>query len=1150
VGHGALAAEKPWSYDAGVLRRETRPADPEPAERMAAAAEVRVCVLGACAVWVNGEAMQLRPRERGVVAALVLHGRGHLDADRLAELVWTDPPPTARKSLQNHIVRIRQRVGLELIETTAQGYRLAPWVSTDVGGLASAQGQALGVLGAAERARRLEAILESWRGEAYVELPLSDPVDAARAELHEVRAQIEEELAAATLEGGDLQRGVALLKRLVVDEPFRERRWWLYMVGLYRADQRRDSLLAFSDAQAALAERVGLDAGHELRVLEARILNEDPRLDDLPLGAGGTALRGAFVGPAADQLEHRFVGRSEDLRQIDAVWSDVVASGGLRMVVVEADAGEGKTRLALEVARTIHERGGTIVWGRCSADAGLPYEPVVEALGRVVDADRGLLDRLGPQTEALAAILPEVRRHATIPLLSTGPGSDARSLLFRAVGAAFSDLTQAPLLWVVDDLQWAAGDTLALLDHTFRAVSERPVLVLVTTRQAVGPIAGALGRWQRWLRATTIRLRGLGVADVAELLGDRASPASESADAIGTEATAMALHARTGGNAFYVVSLLSAGELDGDGFFDPDQVPETLRSWIRRRRDELPASVAELLGLGAVVGIEVDIDAQLLADCSGAGMGDFIDGYERLLREGFFEEPAASVLRFPHALVRDAVYDSLSGFRRAWFHRRVADALEARGSESPVLLAYHFSRAGPASDAATYRHAMAATELALDQGAWASASEHGQLTRARAQAPGEQARALVGVGRAQRAQGLVVEARVSLQTAIDLAAAEGVARPFAEGVLALVGGGGGGRGVAVELDDVERIDLLRRALAGLDDADADLLVAVLSELAWSLLLTDRAGERVALAERAIEVARRTTGTSHLAAALNSRRLVRSGPTNLALRLADIDEILRLPETARPTEATLAALVARHEDLLTLGDRTGAREALSACVDLAEAYGHPFWSWVVTSWRALDAVIDGNLERAEALAFAALEWQPDFPRAQACLGVNLVDLRLYQGRAVEVVDLLEAAVRENPHIPTYRAVLTLCCWESGDIERATAEYRWFADENFTNIPDDTNRLLALGVLGSVAARLGTTEQRRALSELLSPWADQHVVLNCYDGGGAYWGPVAHILAVLSPVGTERDRLFEQAEVAAREFGAPLAVQRILEDRRTI
>ena len=66
--------------------------------------------------------------------------------------------------------------------------------------------------------------------------------------------------------------------------------------------------------------------------------------------------------------------------------------------------------------------------------------------------------------------------------------------------------------------------------------------------------------------------------------------------------------------------------------------------------------------------------------------------------------------------------------------------------------------------------------------------------------------------------------------------------------------------------------------------------------------------------------------------------------------------------------------------------------------------------------------------------------------------------------------------------------------------------------FANIPDDPNRMLSLAVLGDVAATLGDQDAvYRGLRELLLPHAGHQVVLNCYGGGGAHWGPVTRILA---------------------------------------
>ena len=95
--------------------------------------------------------------------------------------------------------------------------------------------------------------------------------------------------------------------------------------------------------------------------------------------------------------------------------------------------------------------------------------------------------------------------------------------------------------------------------------------------------------------------------------------------------------------------------------------------------------------------------------------------------------------------------------------------------------------------------------------------------------------------------------------------------------------------------------------------------------------------------------------------------------------------------------------------------------------------------------------------------------------------------------------------------------------------------------------DTNRLLTLSVLAHVAPHLGTEAELSALGELLSPWGRQQSLLNCFAGGGAYWGPVAHALAVLEAPGPTREAFLDEAERSAVSFGAPLAAERIARTR---
>ena len=92
----------------------------------------QVSVLGGCRISVNGSPVELRPQERALLSSLALFAPEAVPVDRLAELLWDEPPATARKAIQNHVLRIRQSVGADIIETSADGYRLGGSVSRDV----------------------------------------------------------------------------------------------------------------------------------------------------------------------------------------------------------------------------------------------------------------------------------------------------------------------------------------------------------------------------------------------------------------------------------------------------------------------------------------------------------------------------------------------------------------------------------------------------------------------------------------------------------------------------------------------------------------------------------------------------------------------------------------------------------------------------------------------------------------------------------------------------------------------------------------------------------------------------------------------------------------------------------------------------------
>ncbi|MCU1371578.1 MAG: hypothetical protein JWO77_2772 [Ilumatobacteraceae bacterium] len=841
----------------------------------------------------------------------------------------------------------------------------------------------------------------------------------------------------------------------------------------------------------------------------------------------------------ADPAQRLFLGRRSEMDQLTATWRATVDDARPHLAVIHGKSGIGKTRLADELGAVAGREGAEVRWARCFPGTGLPFEPLVSAVR--------------PATSG---------RPGSAEPAPTGPAL-ARADALRAIDVGMRQLASRLSVLIIDDLQWATDDVTAALEQTVSDL-HGSLLVVATSRNLPAPIHDVLARIQRSLPTTQVRLRGLEPVDLEPLFDHDGAQAAEQAGE---------LHRRTGGHPFFVTELALAPGRTGQPI-DPRSVPEAVRGWIGDRADALPKPIRSRLDLAAVIGEELTLST--LAACAHIDPDEALDQLELLVDDGFLvETDRIDVFAFPHLITRDAVYDRISPTRRARLHLAAAEALAAAGPAPGrhAEIAHHLVRSGPAHAVEAGRSLLLAGREALDSGAWALAETlYAEAAAVAPDDPATRAGALTGLARAAHLQRRRAEAEDLVDEVLALTRAHRLPLELAEAVLVLVGRAG--RGASQRLSDLEQADLLREALEGLaslnerdpiargraDDAATraervrrdTLTCHIEGELAQALALTAPVAERRAMVEHAVALAEGIDPPdTHLTArALLIARLGRLDPGQVRDRLTDLDQILAIAPSGRSVDATLAALTYRHEDLFMCGRRAEAERALDEAIELADRSEHPYWRWATAAWRGLGAVIDGDLDRAERLAFEAVALaEPGEPGAEACLGVNLVDIRLYQGRSGEVLDLLEGAADASPHIPCYRAVLALCAIEAGERTLAARAFDHFRATDFAAIPEDTNRLLALVVLADTAVQLGDAASAATLRELLLPSAGLQAVLNCYGGGGAYWGPVAHQLARLDALagrGDEAERWFAQAERSARDLGARAALARITAD----
>jgi predicted ATPase/DNA-binding SARP family transcriptional activator len=362
--------------------------------------------LGPIEVEVDGAVVELGgvvPRR--VVAALSAADGGPVSDDALAELVWAERRPVeVVQALRVVIHRIRQALGshASLLQRTKQGYVLAVSAEqTDHGRFVKLVDAGMAELesgNAGAAAKTLEAAMALWRGQPWAELGDALPIAAPRGRLIELRDVAVEELQAARLERGDTARAVAALSEAVTEAPYRERRWELLALGLYRSGRQAQALAELRRVRHLLTEELGIDPGQALRTLEQRMLNNDPSLlaGEPPHRAGPTrddahAQVRAFSAPST-----AFIGREDDLHALAKLLVEH------RMVTVVGPAGVGKTRLAIEYAaaqpdawlvRLADVHSGDAITATVAAAIGLTYvawDPML-AIVRAIGDRPGLL---------------------------------------------------------------------------------------------------------------------------------------------------------------------------------------------------------------------------------------------------------------------------------------------------------------------------------------------------------------------------------------------------------------------------------------------------------------------------------------------------------------------------------------------------------------------------------------------------------------------------------------------------------------------------------------------------------------------------------------------------------------------------------------
>lgn len=346
-----------------------------------------VCLLGPLLIRNGSASIPAGGRhQRRLLARLGMAAGRAVSVDELEAAVWgDDPPPTSRHTIAAHVSRLRH-LGLEIL-ASGDGYRLE--TQTDVG--------ALDRLAADAREYRdalpdrglttIHAALALWRGQPLVDLDHVPAAQLEAARLEELVEALREDALARELDAAPRDPElVARARGLVGEQPYRERRWELLMLALYRAGRQAEALDAYAECRRRLIDDLGIDPGPGLRRMQQAVLAQDLSLEPPIASAGARELRPRLPGTST-----RLIGRAREQQALADVW------GRARVVTLVGPPGAGKTRLAVEAARSLAGPVWYVALDQLASERSVAAAvlDVVAQSSLATDARLGMLAALG-----------------------------------------------------------------------------------------------------------------------------------------------------------------------------------------------------------------------------------------------------------------------------------------------------------------------------------------------------------------------------------------------------------------------------------------------------------------------------------------------------------------------------------------------------------------------------------------------------------------------------------------------------------------------------------------------------------------------------------------------------------------------------------
>jgi hypothetical protein len=801
------------------------------------------------------------------------------------------------------------------------------------------------------------------------------------------------------------------------------------------------------------------------------------------------------------------IGRSAETGVLDAAMKAAL-SGDRQAVFLGGEPGIGKTTLATSFALRKEAAGAVVLFGRCDEDLHVPYQPWSEALAHLVSGARDdlLAEHAGACGPVLVPVVPELGRRLAAGQTDTGDEIDDRHLLAGAIGDLVRRVaSDRPVVLILDDLHWSDTASLQLLRQVLIGHAVDRLLVIGTYRDSeVGaehPLADLFARMHREQGVVRLPIHGFGDDELLALLE---TVAGHEMDAEGL-ALRDALLAETDGNPFFVNEMLrhlrdtgsirqdDTGRWLADDDITGSGLPVSIREVIGRRVRWLGDETHQTLVTASVIGRTFDLN--VLESASGSDIDELIDLCDRAVDAAILRSVGSDRYAFAHALIERALYDELSPTRRARAHLAVAEAIEALTGDDPgeraAELAYHWAKASrPVDVQRAVRYARLAGDQALARLAPSDAARWYQEALGLDPSIATTADGLeirIALCEARRRSGdprARAEAIATARDAMALGAPQllvGAALAITTNLVTNIG----------EVDD-DAVEVLRAALAALPVGDVAARAQLMARLAHEVSYGPDATGRLQLVDESLSIARRLGDDRVFADVVQIVSSARAVPGRAASIHAD--EAIVLATAAATLDLSRHALMLAEASytVVDLADRDTFDDYqrrlgnLVGQLDEAQEASHfvLFHQWT-------SAVLDGDPDLMDECANRYLSATAGTAWESAALvswSAWMLASAHQRGQLASFLDSIDDAVRTQPGLPVYRAVLAWAHATEWQFERAAELVRAERESSGFELLYNPQWLFAQSVWALTAHAVDDIESAAMLLPRLEPHTD--------------------------------------------------------------